>query len=147
MVPAASAGDRAHAALTRVRGSVRVRRLQPHLATLLWAFILLALGSIPNVPAPDTTLPLDKFAHLLLYGLLGLLLARGWRNAGQQPPAALLIVLGLLTGVLDELHQARVPGRSPEVADWLMDALGVTAGFATGATLRRRLRVATNAHD
>lgn len=117
------------------------------LAPLLWAALLLGLGSIPDVRAPVSTLPLDKLAHLLLYGILGGLLGRAWQRAGRRPALTLLIGLGLLTGAIDEGNQARIPGRSPDPADWLMDALGVTLGFAMGASTRRRPRTPTTTND
>ena len=44
----------------------RVSVARAFLAPLLWAALLLGLGSIPDVRAPVSTLPLDKLAHLLL---------------------------------------------------------------------------------
>ena len=101
---------------------------------VLWAALLLGIGSVPNLPGPDTGLPLDKVAHLLLYGALGLLLGRAWVRAGGRPAAGLVLAAALLVGVLDEVNQSRVAGRSAEVADWIMDAVGILAGF----TLRSR---------
>ncbi|HSJ15877.1 MAG TPA: VanZ family protein [Longimicrobiales bacterium] len=109
-----------------------------YLAPLLWALFAFGLGSVPDVPAPDWALPLDKLAHLLLYGVLGVLLGRAWRRAGERPGPPVLIALAVLAGALDELHQARVPGRSPEMADWLMDVVGAATGFALGAAMTRR---------
>lgn len=115
-------------------------RLRAYLPPLLWAAAVLTIGSLPDVPAPATSLPLDKVAHLLMYGVLGVLLGRAWRRAGSWPPLAIVLALGLLAGAADELHQRRVPGRSAERADWLMDALGVLGGGALGASTRRRSR-------
>ena len=128
----------------------RGRRVSPARAfwpPLLWAVLLLGIGSIPDVRAPASTLPLDKLAHLLLYGVLGVLLGRAWHRTGRRPALTVLLGLGLLTGALDEGNQARVPGRSADPADWLMDALGVTLGFATGASARRRPRTPTTTND
>lgn len=114
--------------------------LRAYRAPLLWAALVLALGSVPDVTAPVTPLPLDKVAHLLLYGILGVLTGRGWQRAGRRPGRVLLIGLGLALGALDELHQARVPGRFPDPVDWAMDAAGFGAGFAGAGAVRRRLR-------
>jgi VanZ family protein len=72
--------------------------------------------------------PLDKLAHFVMYGILGALATAGWRRAGQRPRLVLVLVLAALVGVADELHQRSVARRSPEVADWIADALGIAAG-------------------
>lgn len=80
------------------------------------------LATVPDIPH------LDKITHFVVFGLLGTLVGRlgtGWRGA----VGALLIVAAF--GATDELHQAFVPGRTPELADWLAD----TAGAATGIAL------------
>lgn len=49
------------------------------------------------------------------------------------------MLLASLYGAVDELHQATVPGRSADVADWVADTLG--AAFAvTLAVLWQRQR-------
>jgi VanZ family protein len=52
----------------------------------------------------------------------------------------LAVVLASAYGVTDELHQAFVPGRVPDPADWLVDTAGAYAGAATGLLLARRAR-------
>ena len=43
-------------------------------------------------------------------------------------------------GVSDEVHQAFVPGRSPDPLDWLADAFGAWVGAALVARAVRRAR-------
>jgi VanZ family protein len=74
----------------------------------------------------------DKGVHFMEYGTLGVLLAHAMQ--GTLPRASRLRVLiyaALLTvswGVLDEIHQAFVPGRMSETADVIADAIGALAG-------------------
>src|SRR5687768_16955516 len=96
---------------------------------ILWGAFVLYLGGRSNVPAVDTTLPLDKAAHFVLYGILGLLTGYEWLRAGRRPHWAIPLVLALLVGVGDELHQRSVPNRSPELLDLVADTLGVGIGF------------------
>ena len=99
------------------------------LPATLWAAGLLGLGSIPDLGGPEVGLPLDKIAHLLLYGVLGLLAGGAWVRA-RRPHPGLVVAAALLVGVVDEVNQSRVAGRSAEVADWIMDAVGIVSGFA-----------------
>ncbi len=97
----------------------------PYLPALGWAMALVTLGGIPNLHGPASSLPLDKVAHFLLYGVLGALTAWGWRRARERPALGLMLTLALTVGVLDEIHQLSVPGRTGDVRDWLADAAGI----------------------
>ena len=89
----------------------------------------------------------DKGVHVVEYGVLGFLLAhaclRTWRGrvAGHASLriGAFAILFGVLWGVLDEIHQAFVPGRSADVLDVVADTIGVTLG-TIARTLASRLR-------
>ena len=86
-------------------------------------------------------------AHLGLYAGLGLLLV--WalaldgsrRGAGGEEPAWVLASLAfnltVLYGVLDELHQAFVPGRTASEADLGLDAVGALIGVGLALLLPR----------
>jgi VanZ like family len=72
----------------------------------------------------------DKGVHFLEYGALSFFNmhalsvtwpARGWRAVA----AATVITTGL--GILDELHQSFVPGRSSDVLDLVADVVGALA--------------------
>jgi VanZ family protein len=93
----------------------------------------------------------DKVAHFLAYGVLGCLVGIGWRLRGVVHDAGaraggrrrawwVPLLLSIVVGAADELHQQRVEGRSAEVGDFLADATGVVAGFALGARWRGRER-------
>jgi VanZ family protein len=85
-----------------------------------WAALIFYLSSRPVLPTPPIPIA-DKIAHLGAYGLLGTLLCRlghGWRAA------VLAWFIAAAYGATDEWHQAYVPGRSTEIADWLADAIG-----------------------
>jgi VanZ family protein len=93
----------------------------------VWAVILLSIGGRSTVPRVESPLPLDKAAHFVMYGVLGALAVTGWQRAGAKPRLLLVLVLASMVGASDEIHQATVPGRSPEVADWIADTLGIAA--------------------
>jgi len=106
-----------------------LQRVLSYAPALIWGAGLLFLGGRNNVPAVNIDLPLDKAAHFLLYGTLGVLAARGWLRAGRTPPAWLLVAFALSCGLIDEANQSRTETRSPEVLDWVADALGIATGF------------------
>lgn len=98
-----------------------VRHWAPALA---WAAVLFSISSRPTLPT-DLGGGLDKVAHFGAFAVLGLLLAHG--ALGQRLPIGWPILLGLAYAAADEIHQAFVPGRYPDAADWVADALGVAA--------------------
>ncbi len=74
----------------------------------------------------------DKGVHFVEYSLLGLLLAhaalRTWPRHHPLRPSALAVLIAVLFGLLDEIHQAMVPGRSSDAFDVLADGIGSFAG-------------------
>lgn len=90
-------------------------------AAALWMLLLFALSSRADLPGPvelPEWLPLDKLAHLVLFGVLAALL----HLAGLRAPLA--IAGAAIYGATDEVHQMFVPGRSPDLFDWIADLLG-----------------------
>lgn len=92
---------------------------------LLWTALLFAVSSRPSLPV-DLHSGTDKLAHFAAYSVLGVLLAFGQVRSGIR--VIWPVVLGSLTGALDELFQSTVPGRSAEVGDWVADSLGAAFG-------------------
>ncbi len=110
---------------------------------LIWATLifLLSSSSLDQVPTLDMFLA-DKAAHAAFFGVLSVLLFRvfhRWSALSWGRAAMLAIVVTSLYGVLDEIHQSIVPGRSPELADWVADTTGAFAGLAIVA-MRCRIR-------
>jgi VanZ family protein len=94
---------------------------------MAFIFVLSSRGDVDLPPGLS-----DKAAHVLAYAGLGLLALRalagglgmkvGWRAA----VGALLITV--IYGVSDELHQRAVAGRTAELLDLYADALGGLVG-------------------
>ncbi len=72
----------------------------------------------------------DKVAHIFLYFGLGFLLHLTFKNSEnlilRKYAAIFAIILGIVYGITDELHQSYVPGRTANVHDLLADGIGVT---------------------
>lgn len=112
------------------------RRPAAWLPAMAWAWVIFHLSSQPTVPAPSIP-GLDKALHFGAYAVLGWLLA--FAADRSRLPLAVAVALGLLYGVTDEIHQMYVPGRSPDLLDWVADAAGVAAAtFLYARRLARR---------
>ena len=121
---------------TTDRGGSRTRVLVP----FAYMALIFVLSSIPgtsgpddfSIQRPDTWLssPIQNALHIPTYGLLVFLLWWSlipWtRSARLQAAAALLIAAAY--GVLDELHQLAVPGRTSSMTDVVFNLVGVVAG-------------------
>jgi thioredoxin 1 len=98
----------------------------------VWAGIILVGTSLPKVPGPNVV-GLDKVSHLLAYGILGVLMMRGFRYCqcwSFARAAAWTLVIGGLYGAFDELHQSWIPGRSTDVLDFAADLAGLLLAVA-----------------
>jgi VanZ family protein len=73
----------------------------------------------------------DKTAHIIEYGILGFLLSLGLSMSQNNfdKKAKYAIVLGLILGTIDEIHQYFVPGRSTDIIDIAADFTGITLGI------------------
>ncbi len=94
-------------------------------------------------PQPSSAIP-DKVFHGLEFFGLGFFMMRLVEPrpgpAGRGIPRSLLLafLLAVGYGILDEVHQAFVPGREPSIADLLADALGSVAGVLAYVLLAGR---------
>jgi hypothetical protein len=96
-----------------------------------WYLLIYGLSSNPGTGDPG---PLGggwilNTGHAALFGLLALWILMAYPREGAWPrlrPLGVGLLLGtvLLLGVLDELHQSSVPGRSTSVSDVVTDLTG-----------------------
>ena len=86
---------------------------------------------------PATSMPsfgvVDKVNHLLAYFILAILLFLTLLFQQKVPlslnkAAAYALIICSLYGMLDEVHQIFIPGRSAEFLDFLADACGALLG-------------------
>ncbi|MDP2401517.1 MAG: VanZ family protein, partial [Actinomycetota bacterium] len=93
----------------------------------LWAGAIFAVSSVPGSNLPPG--PYAAPGHFVAYAILGTLIYIALRPRHLRPAAvSLAIILASLYGATDELHQAFVPGRTPDITDWGIDTLGAAAG-------------------
>ncbi|MDR1863667.1 MAG: VanZ family protein [Treponema sp.] len=101
----------------------------PLIAGLIWV-----LSSQSSLPQPEGVFGLDKAEHFLAYAVLaaaaGLWIAPASRRRRAWGRFFLIAGIAAAYGLIDEVHQAFVPGRDCGVWDWIADALGSVAGAA-----------------
>lgn len=105
-----------------------------------WAGLIWALSSISRPWLPTAgSLPVDKIAHAIVFGILGALVLRALASGRPSLRVALAaIALAAAYGGIDELHQRFVPGRQSSIADVVADAVGASLAVGIAAMLRRR---------
>lgn len=109
------------------------------LPLVAWMGLIFYLSAQPDLPHPATgwaDLLVSSTAHFFMFAVLAVL----WARTLQANPRARLLALALtlLYALSDELHQAFVPGRTPDPLDLLCDACGALLGLWGWARLQRR---------
>ncbi len=112
-----------------------------------WVSILI-LTSLPSDQLPSVEVG-DKINHFLAFFVLGFFLNLTLKYQKRFPflkKNILLttIIIAAAYGLLDELHQLFVPGRSAEVFDWIADFIGGIAGSSLAEYIYRRFNIALN---
>jgi VanZ family protein len=103
----------------------------------LWAAAVLFVGGMESVPVPRLPPHGDKVGHFIMYGVGGVLAAwAGWIRGRWAGLAALLLVI--LTGALDELHQTTIPTRHGNIWDWVADTVGAIFFYYVTARILRK---------
>ncbi|MEO8231685.1 MAG: VanZ family protein [Ignavibacteriota bacterium] len=109
---------------------------------IIYWIILFILTSLPSSSAITIGVS-DKIEHFGAYGLLSgilylnLFFQKKFKILNKYP-AIFTILIASFYGMLDELHQLFVPGRSAELLDWCADFSGaVIAVLATRYLLQK----------
>jgi len=117
-----------------------------HLSLLLalaWVATIFFLSNQPTLHLPSLFDNQDKVMHAGAYGLLGIFILGSMplRLPGYtRGQVWFSVLIASLYGISDEFHQSFVPGRTPDVADWLADTLGALLAAMLLAQLSRRLK-------
>lgn len=109
---------------------------------LLYMLLIWALSSFP-IQVDLSRVPLrDKGVHFVEYGALSVLLTYALRTtAPQRHPVltwATAVLITLVWGAIDEIHQAFVPGRFSDTGDLIADGCGAAVGSLVYLLIRRQ---------
>ena len=112
--------------------------------TAICWYVLIILGSsVPGKKIPEIfKLTPDKLIHCAEYFVLGFLLSR-WFDTELRFPrkkiALIVILVGALCGMTDELYQNLTPNRTPDFYDWCLDFIGVGLSVLTFFALKKKI--------
>jgi VanZ family protein len=114
------------------------RKIAAWIPAIAYIGLIFGVSSIAGLSPPVPTFKLfDKAAHIVEFTGLALFLTVAFRGslpeARRRATPLFVVALGLAIGVLDEVYQLSVPGRSLEFLDWVADAIGVLIGATAGA--------------
>lgn len=118
-------------------GSATSIRLIGNIGALSITALLFYLGAQPFAAGLIPT-PWDKIAHFIVFATISALL---WLGSSGRKRLLILVTVGLI-GILDEWRQARLPGRSMDMADLAVDISAAIFTLIVLHTLRRN-RAAT----
>ena len=122
-------------------GALGARRvLLAWLPAALYMGLIWLISSMEAPQFPTSAFPLrDKGVHFTEFAVLGFFVAhaalRTWEGRARFRLLAVSVLIAATWGLLDEIHQAFVPGRSSDVFDVLADTLGATAGASARVLL------------
>jgi len=100
-----------------------------HLPLIVYAGLILGVSSLSNLRSPQIRfLAADKLAHFLEYALFALLTYRSMSRlvggASDRTPFFVSLLVLALFAVLDETLQSFIPGRKPDLLDYVSDVTG-----------------------
>lgn len=117
------------------------RAILIYLPLIIYWLILFIATSLPTDYIPSVGVG-DKFSHFFAYMVLSVLLyftfsLQTRSEILKKYPAIMTILVGSVYGILDELHQMLIPGRSAEFLDWIADFVGTIVGVLLARLLYR----------
>lgn len=102
-----------------------IEKLMIQLILTGYIILVIFLSLIPSA-AIGGAMPSDKLAHFLAYGVMGVLASLSVKSISKK---VLLFILIIGLGILLELLQFYIPGRSASLFDIIANTLGAVAGY------------------
>ena len=102
------------------------------IAVLGWMAVIFFFSSQPDADSSggeELHIGAYKGAHLVVFGVLGVLVAGATRHLSTTRASWWAWVTVVIYAISDEIHQAFVPGRSPLVMDVAIDSVGGLIGI------------------
>jgi VanZ family protein len=114
---------------------------------ILWSLIILIVTLIPGEAVPEVGIfGIDKVVHFALFGMVMLLSSIGlkkWNDitSSSTKPFLLTALYSIGLGILIEILQLFVPGRSFSFADMIANSVGVGLGYLAFLFIQKRILI------
>lgn len=101
-----------------------------HLPPFIWGLIIFIVSSIPSDKIPNIQIfGIDKIVHIFAFFVFGYLVFRSINyskgvNYSFKKIATYVIIIVAIFGVIDELYQGLIPGRTTDFFDFVADLIG-----------------------
>lgn len=106
-----------------------------------WAIIILVLTLIPGKAIPEVNIiGIDKVVHFIIFGIQMFLTLLPQRHSGPISNRTMVLsVVGCISfGIMIELLQHFVPGRSTSIYDVIANTIGVALGYLLFLVFRKK---------
>jgi hypothetical protein len=96
---------------------------------VLWAAVIFTFSTWQTHKSAEFSIVdfvIKKSAHIIEYGIFAALIFRALKNGGvnKAEAAVYAVILAMMYGISDEIHQSFTPGREPRVRDVFFDTFG-----------------------
>lgn len=98
---------------------------------ILWMVVIFAFSSIPGDKIPRAPFGFDKLVHIFEYFILGYL----WNRVLNR--GSIVVIIGVIYGFIDEVHQIFIPYREFSIIDLLADGSGLILSVLWHSLLKR----------
>ena len=114
--------------------------IKKFLPGIIWFFIIIVLLLLPSRDIPSTggwfkDLPVDKFVHFGIFGLLTFLFLRpaAFLNLSKRKSEiylAFVVISSIIWGIITEyLQEIFTTDRAFDLLDWAADSLGIIVAY------------------
>jgi len=121
-----------------------MRFVRYQLPAFIWGSGIFVSSSLPSASLPKLEFfGLDKLVHVAVFSLFAVFTHRAIKFQDRYPLLStnnllLTVIITVVYGVIDELHQYFVPGREVSISDILADLLGSILYVAIASMKARR---------
>ncbi len=104
---------------------------------VIYIILVISASAVPGERIPESRLfSMDKLLHLLEFMVLGVLVVLSFKEITLR--SFIYAIIGCLVfAAVNEFIQMMIPGRSPDVNDFIADNIGVWIGTGIAVSLKR----------
>ena len=120
-------------------------RKYPFSLLIATAIVVLSLFPVPEIKMAEDVPLMDKWAHIVMYGVLAAAIWFEYHRRHRQTNWQRLLLLGVLApiamgGVLELMQEYLTTCRSGEWLDFIADSIGVVVGAGIGSMGKLRVK-------